>query len=76
MKISISLPAEEVAVLDEYALAAALPSRSAAIRRAIRLLGVGELEQDYAAAWEDWESSGEQASWDGTVAAGVAHAAR
>jgi hypothetical protein len=23
------------------------------------------LEDDYAAAWQEWESSGEQAIWDG-----------
>lgn len=76
MKVSVSLPKEDVAVLDEYARTSGLPSRSAAVRHAIRLLCLPDLEQDYAAAWDDWESSGEQAAWDGTVADGLIDAAR
>ena len=76
MKVSVSLPAEDVAVLDEYARTSGLPSRSAAVRHAIRALRLPDLEQDYAAAWDDWESSGEQGAWDGTVADGLIDAAR
>ena len=54
MKLSISLTDEDVAVLDEFAQRSGLPSRSAAVRHAIRLLRDPELEQDYAAAWEEW----------------------
>lgn len=71
MKLSVSLPVEDVAVLDEYARTSGLPSRSAAVQHAIRLLRHPELEQDYAAAWDEWESSGEQAAWDSTVADGL-----
>lgn len=39
MKLSVSLSDEDVAVLDRYADAAGLSSRSAAIQRAIRMLG-------------------------------------
>ena len=38
MKLSVSLPEEDVAALDAYARAAGLPSRSAALHHAIRLL--------------------------------------
>lgn len=76
MKLSVSLPDEDVAALDKYAKAAGLRSRSAAVQRAIRLLGHADLEQDYAAAWEEWESSGEQAAWAATAADGLADAAR
>ena len=76
MKLSVSLPEEDVAVLDEYAHTSGLPSRSAALRHAIRLLRHPDLEQDYASAWEEWESSGDQALWDATTADGVADAAR
>lgn len=76
MKVSISLPDEDVAALDEYARASGLRSRSAAVQRAIRLLRHPDLEQDYAAAWDEWESSGERAAWETTTADGLADAAR
>jgi Arc/MetJ-type ribon-helix-helix transcriptional regulator len=75
MKLSISLPDEDVAALDEYARAAGLGSRSAAVQRAIRYLRHPELEQDYASAWEEWESSGEREVWETTTADGLADAA-
>ena len=76
MKLSVSLPDEDVATLDEFARAAGLPSRSAALRHAIGLLRLPELERDYEAAWNEWEASGEQAAWSTTSADGVGDAAR
>ena len=76
MKLSISLPDEDVAALDEYARASGLRSRSAAVQHAIQLLRHRDLEQDYVAAWDEWESSGELAAWEGMVADGLADAAR
>lgn len=76
MKLSISLPAEDVEVLDEFARTSGLPSRSAAVQHAIRSLRNPELEQAYAAAWDEWESSGEQAAWEGVAADGLIDAAR
>jgi Arc/MetJ-type ribon-helix-helix transcriptional regulator len=76
MKLSISLRDEDVAALDEYARASGLRSRSAAVRHAIRLLRNPDLEQDYAAAWDEWETSGERAAWETTVADGLADAPR
>lgn len=76
MKLSVSLPEEDVAVLDAYARTSGLRSRSAVVQRAIRMLRLPDLEQDYAAAWEEWESSGEQAAWDGTALDGMDDAAR
>ncbi len=75
MKISVSLPDQDVAVLDEYARASGL-NRSAVIRRALRLLRHPQLEQDYAAAWDEWQASGEQAAWEATVADGLGDAPR
>ena len=72
----MSLPEEGVAVLDEYPHASGLPSRSAALQHAIQLLGHADLEQDYASAWDEWESSGDQALWEATAADGLADAAR
>jgi Arc/MetJ-type ribon-helix-helix transcriptional regulator len=76
MKLSVSLSEEDVARLDDYARTAGLRSRSAALQHAIRLLRHADLENDYAAAWADWESSGERAAWEGAVGDGIADAPR
>ena len=76
MKISISLSDDDLAVLDEYARAAGLPSRSAAVQRAIRLLRHPDLDQDYTAAWDEWTASGDQAAWETTAGDGLADASR
>lgn len=76
MKLSVSLPDEDVAILDEYARSTGLPSRSAALRQAVRMLRLPELAQDYEAAWREWEESGDEAAWSMTAADGIADAAR
>lgn len=76
MKLSVSLPEDDVAALDEYARVAGLPSRSAALQHAIRLLRHPDLETDYAAAWEEWRSSGDEATWEVAVADGLVDATR
>lgn len=76
MKLSVSLPDEDVAILDEFARAAGLSSRSAAVHHAVRMLRLPELEQDYQAAWNEWEASGDQTAWSVTAADGIADAAR
>jgi predicted transcriptional regulator len=76
VKLSISLSDEEVAALDKYAQAAGLPSRSAAIQQAIRLLGDPELEDAYAEAWDEWQASGDAEAWESTAADGLVDAAR
>jgi len=76
MKLSVSLPEEDVAILDEFARSAGLASRSAALHHAVRMLRLPELEQDYEAAWQGWEESGEEAAWRVTAADGVPDAAR
>ena len=76
MKLSVSLPEEDVAVLDEYAHTAGLPSRSAALQHAIQLLRHADLEQDYASAWDEWESSGDQSSWEAAAGDELTDAAR
>lgn len=76
MKISVSLPAEDVALLDEFASAAGLASRSAALQHAVRMLRLPELEQDYEAAWQEWESSPDSLAWESTAADGLGDAPR
>ena len=67
----MSLPDDDVATLDEFVRTAGLPSRSAALQHAVRLLRMPHLEDDYASAWQEWESSGERAAWDTATAGGV-----
>jgi len=76
MKLSVSLPDEDVALLDEYVRTSGLASRSAAVQHAVRLLRHPDLEQNYEAAWAEWDDAGEQARWDGTAADGLVDAAR
>jgi len=70
VKLSVSLTDDDVALVDEYARTSGLMSRSAVIRRALHLLRQPALEEDYAAAWEEWVASGEQAAWDVTAGDG------
>jgi hypothetical protein len=76
VKLSISLSEDDLTALDEFRVSAGLPSRSAAVQHAIRLLGRPTLEQDYAAAWADWAASGDAEAWDVTAGDGVTDAAR
>ena len=71
MKLSVSLPDEDVALLDDHVRRAGLPSRSAAVHEAVRLLRRTGLEEDYAAAWDEWDASGERAAWETVVGDGL-----
>ncbi|MEZ0493424.1 ribbon-helix-helix domain-containing protein [Kineococcus sp. TBRC 1896] len=71
MKLSISLSEADVAALDEHVRAAGLPSRSAAVQRAVRALTHQQLEQDYAAAWKEWDDSGDREVWEGAGSDGL-----
>ncbi len=76
VKVSVSLSESDVAALDTYARAAGLTSRSAAVQRAIRLLGNPELQAAYEEAWQEWEESGDADVWASTTADGLPDAAR
>lgn len=67
MKVSVSLPTEDVEFLDAYAAAHAFSSRSAALQQAIRVLRLSELNDAYGAAFMEWEQSGEAERWDTTT---------
>ena len=71
MKVSISIPADDLEFLDGYAHKQGLESRSAAVQKAIRLLRTAELSGAYAAAYEEWASSEDASLWDTTVADGL-----
>ena len=76
MKLSVSLSSEDVALLDEYARSAGLPSRSAALHHAIGMLRYAGLERDYAAAWDEWANGDDHATWDVASGDGLADASR
>lgn len=71
MKISVSLPGEDVEFLDAYALEHQLESRSAALQRAIRTLRVAELGAAYQGAWDEWAARDESEAWSTTSADGL-----
>ena len=71
MKLSVSISNDDVEFLDEYVRKAGLESRSAALQKAVRLLRTAELRQAYAAAWEEFDSTGDAALWDTTVGDGI-----
>ena len=63
MKLSISLPEEDVGFVDTYARSHGIESRSGVIRTALRLLRTSELAEDYASAWTEREE-GDDRTWD------------
>ena len=71
MKVSVSLPDEDLEFLDGYVRQAGLESRSAGVQKAIRLLRTAELGAAYAVAWEEWDASGDAARWEGTAGDGL-----
>ena len=76
MKLSVSLSEEDVRVLDAYVKRAGLPSRSAAVQRAIRMLRHPALEEDYGNAWAEWSTGGADDAWEDATGDGFVDAAR
>lgn len=71
MKISVSMPDEDVEYLDSYARDRQLESRSAVLHKAVRLLRASELGAAYEEAWAEWDESEDSDLWDTAVADGV-----
>lgn len=71
MKVSVSLPDDDLVFLDAYAKEAGLESRSAALQKAVRLLRKADLAADYAAAWEEFATEGDAVLWETTVGDGI-----
>ncbi|MEN8114828.1 MAG: ribbon-helix-helix domain-containing protein [Actinomycetota bacterium] len=72
MKVSVSLPNEDVEFLDEYAREQGYESRSAVVHAAVRMLRSAKLGDAYEQAWAEWFTSGDADLWDGTVGDGLA----
>jgi Arc/MetJ-type ribon-helix-helix transcriptional regulator len=72
MKISVSLPDQDVEFLDSFAESKGYNSRSAVVQTAVRLLRSSKLGDAYAEAWREWEESGEAEVWETAVSDGLA----
>jgi Arc/MetJ-type ribon-helix-helix transcriptional regulator len=70
MKVSISLPDEDVEFLDEYAAAQGYDSRSAVVHKAVRLLKAAQLGAAYEDAWAEWAGSEDEELWGSVLADG------
>jgi Arc/MetJ-type ribon-helix-helix transcriptional regulator len=64
VKLSVSLPDEDVAFLDDYAREIDAGSRSAVIQYSIRLLRHHRLMAQYAEAMKEWQGTEDAALWD------------
>jgi Arc/MetJ-type ribon-helix-helix transcriptional regulator len=71
MKVSVSLPGEDVEFLDAYAQAQGLGSRSAVLHKAVRLLRGTELTAAYEDAFVSWDESEDATAWDRAAADNV-----
>lgn len=72
MKVSVSLPDDDVAYLDDYVRSQGLESRSAAVQKAVRLLRASELGAAYEDAWSEWEAGEDAAAWEAAIDDGLA----
>jgi len=70
MKVSVSLPDDDVDFLDDYADRAGFASRSAVVHKAVRLLRASELGAAYEDAWTTWAGSDDSVLWETTVGDG------
>ncbi len=71
MKVSVSLPAEDVEFLDRYAVSQGIGSRSAAVHKAVRLLRGSQLGPAYEDAWAEWADTSDAALWESTINDGL-----
>jgi putative addiction module CopG family antidote len=70
MKLSISLPDQEVEFIDAAVGSGQYPSRSAVIARALRLLRAADLGEMYDAAFREWAVSDDGLAWEATPQGG------
>jgi Arc/MetJ-type ribon-helix-helix transcriptional regulator len=71
MKVSVSLPNDDVEYLDAYAEREGFASRSAVLHKAVRLLRASELGAAYEDAWAEWAGSDDAAVWESTSGDGL-----
>jgi len=71
MKLSVSLPEDDVEFLDSYAESQGIESRSAVVHKAVGLLRLSELGDAYADAFASWSAEDDAAAWDSATADGI-----
>lgn len=71
MKMSVSLPEEDVEFLDAYVKDQSAGSRSAALHKAVVLLRAAQLADAYEDAWASWVSSDDAGAWNAALADGL-----
>lgn len=71
MKLSVSLPDDDVEFLDRYAASQGIGSRSAAVHRAVRLLRASQLGAAYEDAWTEWANSSDADLWESASGDGI-----
>src|ERR1022692_786818 len=71
MKVSVSLPEDDVEFLDSYAHTQGIESRSAVLHKAVGLLRATQLGHAYEEAWASWASSGDAEAWEAVAADGL-----
>jgi len=71
VKVSVSLPDEDVACLDSYAQQRGIASRSAVLHKAVRLLRASELGSAYEHAWTGWAESDDAELWESLASNGL-----
>lgn len=71
MKVSVSLPEDDVEFLDSYAQAQGIESRSAVLRKAVGLLRATQLGDAYEEAWASWAASDDAGAWEAVTADGL-----
>jgi Arc/MetJ-type ribon-helix-helix transcriptional regulator len=71
VKLSVSLPDEDVDFLDTYAEAQGIASRSAVVHKAVRLLRASQLGAAYEDAWAEWSATPDATLWESTTTDGI-----
>jgi Arc/MetJ-type ribon-helix-helix transcriptional regulator len=70
MKVSVSLPEDDVEFLESYVREQGMDSRSAAVHKAVGLLRTAQLASAYENAWDSWTDSGDAEAWETVTADG------
>ncbi len=70
MKLSVSLPDEDIEFIDAFAEHRGAPSRSAVLQRAVAMLRQSQLAESYADAFTEWDESPNANLWESAAGDG------
>lgn len=71
MKLSVSLPDDDVDFIDDFGKRAGMDSRSAVLQAAVTMLRSAELASQYEEAFAEWAQSGDAQLWDSALSDGI-----